>query len=264
MDARVERWAAAFPATAAAYAIGAEVVRAGRPAETAHGLDAIAAAARDLRRELPDARLRIVRTVTAGATTAVEAVLSATPRTHGPRLAVPMAAWLDFDADGRLARETRYLEWQHARPEAPGTEGTVREGSGPARGQDWYRAYAHRLAALWSESGVRMADECYADDTVVESLWAGPGAAIRGIEPLRAAEARLMETLPAGHREMRVHRAIGEGRVIALEWTISGRIRGEGPLVGREGTLFLTLDDADRVISDRIYWDFAQARPLAD
>lgn len=253
-----------FPVPADACAPGAQLIHAGHLAESALGREAIAAAASAFRRELPDARMRLVRTVNAGETVAVEAILAATPRTHGPRLAVPMAAWLDFDADGLLVRETRYLEWQYARPEASGIEGTVRDGAGPSRGQDWYRACAHRLAALWSESGVRMADECYADDTVVESLWAGPGAAIRGIEPLRAAEARLLEILPAGHREMRVDRAIGEGRVIAMEWTISGRIRGEGPLVGREGTLFLTLDDADRVISDRIYWDFAQARPLAD
>lgn len=262
MDERVDSWAATFPAPPDRYAADAVLEHVGRTAQTVRGRDAIAAAGSRLRRELPDARLRTVRTVAAGATAAVEAVLTATPRTHAARLAIPMAAWLDFDADGQITRETRHLEWAHARPEAPGIEGTIREGTGLPRDQSWYTAYATRLAALWSESGVLMADACYADDTVVESLWAGPAATIRGIEQLRAAEARLMETLPAGHREMQVHRAIGEGRVIALEWTISGRIGGRGALLGREGTLFLTLDDGDRVISDRIYWDFAQARPL--
>jgi ketosteroid isomerase-like protein len=226
------------------------------------GRAALHAVEGQLRAAIPDHRNLIVRVLGGDTAAVVESVITGTGKGDTGPQACPACVWWRLDEHGQVVHEVAYWEWTKRRPDDGTAAGTLRTGDGRERPFDWYRSYADRLAELWSTDPVRMVDECYAQDCVMERLGEGSDGVVHGAAELRTREQELLDLLPRPDRRMRVSDVTAERDVLAIAFTIEGRWRGQGPLRRGPGTLLLTLDEDDRVLSDRIYWHWSRARPV--
>lgn len=229
---------------------------------TVVGRDALLAAEVELEAAIGDHRTTIGRVLDDPPTVVIEAVITGTsPRDVGPQ-ACPACVWFALDGNGQVAHEVAFYEWSKRRPDDGSAGGSLMSGDGATRSAERYATVATRMAELWSSDPVRMVDELYADDTIVERLGEGTEAIMYGKVSLREAERELLTLLPVPDRRLTVEEVAGEADVVAIRFTIEGRWRGSGPLRRGPGAIVLTLDGDDRIVSDRIYWHWDRAVPV--
>ena len=138
-----------------------------------------------------------------------------------------------------------------------GAHGTVPPSHevGHRREASWYAGMAEEYARRWIGDPLGSGLEMFAADCTsghvgrVES---------RGIKELAGDRRDLLEQLCASERFMHVHRVAGEGSAVAMLVAIGNATR-----VTR-GTVVLTFDRSDRVVSERTYLDWSRAVPRSE
>lgn len=271
VEAVARRWAELWGADFGAmvheiYSPDVAVEHAGHgPRSRVRGRDELMTAERSLLEMIPDHRNEVVRVLDGGDGRAVvESLITGTGAGDDRLQACPALVWWWFDERGKVTREVAYWEWRKRRPLDAAARGTVvGHDRAPALTLARGRRLATRLAALWTADPVAMAETMYAADAVVERLGEGEDAVLEGRETLVTAEAELLELLPVGSRRMDVHDVLVDGRAVAIAFTIGGSWRGTAPYRSGPGSLVLTLNDHDLIVSDRIYWHWDLARETA-
>ncbi len=263
----VERWALLWEKHPArmveeVYSLDAMVQHAGRGEKgRILGRQALHEAERELEAMIPDHRNEIIRVLAGdGETAVIESLIVGTGAGDDGLQSCPACVWWRLDEQGQVAEETAYYEWSKRRPHTDKVRGTIVAGDGRDRSSSWYSNMSQRLASLWSVDPAGMVNQLYAEDAVVERLGEGPEAVVRGRDSLLLAELDLLELLPRPQRRMEVVEFTSDRNVMAVRFTIGGSWRGSGPARVGPGSLVLTFDAADRIISDRIYWHWSQAR----
>lgn len=251
------RWAAFWDADTAApardlYGEGVAIEDGQRgPQSRATGLESIVARRCEAFLQVPDQRVTVVRTIVAREWTVAEYVVQGTSKDDPCRQAQPGVVWLRADRDGRIAFERTYFEWQKRRPDRGTSAGRVYSGDGRQRTQEWYRDFAERLAALWTNDFERMCSELYAEDQTLDLMGGGPGGIQRNRAELLAAEKGLNERIPV--RRMTVFDVAGEAGLLAFTHVIVSARSWSARQRYWPVCLVLTLDDDDRVVSDHSY-----------
>lgn len=229
-----------------------------------HGADALLATEHRLKELIPDHRNTVLRVVNGHDWMVVESLITGTSPGDPERMACPAVVWWRFAEDGRIAHETAYWEWSRRRPDDGTVQGALPDGAGGARSPQFAAALAARLGELWTHDPERMVTELYAADCRFEQLGSGTQGVLEGREALLEAERELLEVLPRPERRMTIERADVDGDVIAVAFTIEGLVKGSTPLQPSPGTVVLTLDEDDRIRSDRAYWRLRRARKGSD
>jgi hypothetical protein len=240
------------------YAPQVTLASASSPSSLIRGRAALHEVEDGLLEMIPDHRMEILRAVQQKHVAVVELLIAGTHAGERVRCASPACVWWELDDDGLVLDEVAYFEWARRHPDMGTNGGEILDGRGPSCSPAFAQEFADRLAGLWSNDPLGMAECLFAEDCVVESLYAEPGSALVGQEALVARERDLLDVLPMPHRRMTVRRAIAEGRVLALQSTIEGRVRGKRPLMAWDCSMLLTLDVSDRICSSRSYlnWPF--------
>jgi hypothetical protein len=239
------------------YAAQVTLASAGSPDSPIRGRAALHEVEDGLLELIPDHRMEILRVIQQGHVVVVELLIAGTPAGERVRCASPACVWWELDEDGLVLDEFAYFEWERRHPEVGTNAGEIRTGSGVPCSAAFAEEFAARLAGSWSTDPLGMTKDLYVEDCLVESLYTEPGSALIGQEALEARERHLVDVLPAPYRKMTVRRAIGEGRVLGLQSTLEGRVDGAEPLTAWEGSLLLTLDASDRILSSRSYLDWS-------
>ncbi len=225
-----------------------------------HGAEALLATEHRLKQLIPDHRNTVLRVVDGHEWTVVESLITGTSPDDPQRMACPAVVWWRFAEDGRISHETAYWEWSRRRPDDGTVQGALPDGAGGPRSTRSAATLAERLAELWTHDPERMVSELYAPDCRFEQLGAGPDGVLEGHDALLEAERALLEVLPRPHRRMTIEHVAVDGAVIAVAFTIEGAVRGTTPLEPSPGTVVLTLDEDDRIRSDRAYWRLRRTR----
>jgi hypothetical protein len=229
------------------------------------GRQALHQAERELKEMIPDHRNEIIRVVeNADGSAVVESVIVGTGGGDDGPQSCPACVWWRMDDQGLVVEEIAFYEWGKRRPYSDQARSAIVGGNGRARPSAWYRSMSERLARLWSTDPAAMVSRLYAEDTVVERLGEGAEAILRGRDSLLAAELSLLELLPQPQRRMDVLDVKSDRDVMAVRFTIRGSWRGTGPMRAGPGSVVLTLDDEDKIVSDRIYWHWSRAREIND
>ncbi len=245
------------------YAPNVELVHAGWGEDgVIRGRDGLLATEERLKRLIPDHENPLVRVVDGDDKVVIESLITGTSPGDASRMACPAVVWWRLDENGLVAHETAYWEWSKRRPDDSTVQGTLRRGDGRRRDHRWYRQFADQLAHLWTTDPLAMVEQLYAADCVLERLGDGPEGIVTGREALAVAERRLLELLPMPQRRMQIREVSAADDVLAIAFTIEGSWRGTGPRRAGPGTLLLTLDDQDRITSDRTYWHWSRAREV--
>lgn len=229
------------------------------------GRQALHEAERELEEMIPDHRNEIIRVIAgSGQTAVIESLIIGTGRGDDGLQSCPACVWWRLDDRGRVAEEIAFYEWGKRRPHTDQARGTIVGGDARDRPADWYTAMSERLALLWSTDPAAMVNQLYSEDTVVERLGEGPEAVLRGRESLLLAELDLLELLPTPQRQMKVVEIKSDRDLLAVRFTIGGSWGGRGPARVGPGSVVLTFDQADEIVSDRIYWHWSRAREAND
>ena len=239
------------------YAAEVTLASAGSPNSRIRGRAALHEVEDGLLEMIPDHRMEILRAIQQGDVVVVELLIAGTPAGERVRCASPACVWWELDEDGLVLDEVAYFEWERRHPDIGTNAGEIRRGSGAPCNAAFAEEFATRLAGSWSTDPLGTTKDLYAEDCVIESLYTEPGSALIGQKALEARERHLLDVLPLPHRKMTVRRAIAEGRILALQSTIEGRVDGMEPLLAWEGSLLLTLDASDRILSSRSYLDWS-------
>ena len=229
------------------YADDIEMENMAHPARVIRGAAELHAVEDRLAALIPEHRHELIRVITHGSVACLETTI-VSPTTHEY---APACVWWWLDDSGKVAAETGWFDWNDRSTDTARSHGTVppNRHMGALRDQSWYGQMAAEYARLSSTDP---------DDADMRMF--APGCTFghvgrdefSGLDAL--AESRRAE-LPREGRRMEVQFVIGEGSALALLFTI-----GDATHVAR-GTVVLTFDSDDLIVSERTYCDWDKAVP---
>ena len=263
-------------------AVSCDLTRPGTPVRTR---DEVVADERRFAIRVPDRRLAVVGSLTDGTgRVVVEHVITGRGASDVVRMVAPGLRWWELDQAGRVVREWSWSRWEGRQPDdtptdrppagrqpddtptdrpaadrppadrLPAAPGPPAAGS---RSQAWYRAFANRLAETRSWDPALSVAALYAPRATLE--WPGSTRpAARGWSEIEAAEQALGSPAGGGGADTVVEAVVGEGPVLAVRLRFVARCPGTGTGSGsgeldERWVALLTLDDSDRIVSDRRY-----------
>jgi len=205
----------------------------------------------ELSARIPEHRHELIR-VTAGDDVACLETTIVAPLTHEYG---PACVWWWIDETGKVAAEVGWFDWADRSTDSARSHGTVppnRSIGGAGRDDAGYRRVADEYARCWSDDPLGTGVQMFAADCTFGHVGRGER---RGIPGLIDSRRELLAELPVAGRSMEVQRVLGEGSCVAMLITIGDATRST------RGTVVLSLDDDDRIISERTYCDWAKAIP---
>jgi hypothetical protein len=213
----------------------------------------------ELTRRVVDHRHELVRVTVAGSTACLETTVVA-PRTGEY---APACVWWWVGADAKVAGEVGWFDWADRNTDWRVTHGTIPIDhlAGVAddhlRDQGWYRSFAESFIRTWTTDPLGQHIERFTAECTFGRVGQPEE---QGRPALVQAQQTGLEALPLAERWVRLDCVIGEARVVAMLLTV-----GDAKLATRV-TEVLTLDEHDKVVSQRTYgnWSKAVARSVHD
>lgn len=204
----------------------------------------------DLAARIPEHRHELVRVIVGDGVACLETTVVA-PVTHEY---APACVWWWFDREGKVAAEVGWFDWSDRSNDSKRSHGTVPPslGAGDRRDASWCAWVAGEYTRCWTSDPIGSALSMYAPDCTFGRVGRDE---LRGVRALAGARQAELDDLPPPERWMRVHRVIGEGSVVAMLIAM-----GDARRVTR-GTVVLTFDSTDRIVSERTYCDWNKAVP---
>ena len=206
----------------------------------------------DLASRIPEHRHELIRVIVGDDVACLETTIVA-PLTHEYG---PACVWWWLDDSGKVAAEVGWFDWADRTTDSARAHGTVpphRPERAAPRDESRYARVADEYARGWEHDPLGVGLKMFAVDCTFGHVGRG---ALAGIPALLNSRRELLEDLPVPGRSMEVQRVVGEGSSLAMLITIGDATRFT------RGTIVLTLDDDDRIISERTYcdWDKALSR----
>jgi len=216
------------------------------PTRLIHGDGELHAVEDSLTERIPNHRHELVRVIVDGSVACLETTVVA-PLTGEY---APACVWWWLDATGKVAAEVGWFDWADRSTDSRHTHGTVPPGvPGRSRVRSWYEQMAAAYARGWSQDPTDVALDQFAPGCTFGRVGVDEAS---GVAELRRQRQHLRDSSVAA-RTMHVQRAIGEGAALAMLVTID-----DGTMSTR-GTVILTFDADDRIISERTYCDWRKA-----
>ena len=206
---------------------------------------------RDLTARIPDHRHELVRVIDGGHAACLETTVVA-PRTGEY---APACVWWWLDSTGKVAAEVGWFDWNARSIDSTRSHGTVppSRGIGPQRHADWFAELAAAYAHGWSTTPSDAVFEQFHADCTCTRVGVTEG---RGIAEIAAQRGSVLDAMAPATPTMTVQRIAAEGAALAILFVLDdGRS-------STRGTVVLTLDAHDRIISERIYVDWSKAVTL--
>ena len=225
------------------------------PARVILGSAQLHAVEDELSARIPEHRHELIRVIVdqgAGGDVACLETTIVAPLTHEYG---PACVWWWIDGTGKVAAEVGWFDWADRSTDSARSHGTVppnQANGGATRDGARYRRVADEYARCWADDPLGAGVEMFAADCTFGHVGRGER---RGIPALVDSRRALLDELPVAGRSMEVQRVIGEGSCLAMLVTIGDTARFT------RGTIVLSLDDDDRIISERTYCDWAKALP---
>lgn len=220
------------------------------PARLIVGSEQLHAVEDELSARIPEHRHELVRVIADDAVACLETTIVA-PVTHEY---APACVWWWLDQSGKVAAEVGWFDWADRSNDSMRSHGTVP----PSRRTDgrddpsWYRTMADTYASGWSDDAIGVALQQFSDRCTFGHVGRAEGS---GLDELRRSRARELDELPQSGRSMHVHRVVGERAALAMLISISDATHST------RGTIVLTFDDDDLIVSERVYCDWSKALP---
>ena len=202
---------------------------------------------------IPEHRHELIRVLVGDGVACLETTIVA-PTSHEY---APACLWWWLDDDGKVAAESGWFDWDDRSTASMRSHGTVAPSlaatqRATSRGTPaWPTSYAQR----WSSDPAGVALEMFAPECTFGNV--GRPESV-GHDALRRARRRSLDELPLPNREMKLQRVLGEGSALAMLITI-----GNTSHVAR-GTVVLTFDESDLIVSERTYCDWSRAVPCPE
>ena len=236
------------------YAEGIVMENMANPARVIRGSVELHAVEDVLASRIPEHRHELVRVIAASTEAGTVACLETI--VVGPVTGeyAPACVWWWLDETGKVAEEVGWFEWADRTTDSNVTHGTVPPNSAACGDHDsqWYRGFAERFAHTWEVDRLGAYLALFAQDCTFGHVGRQEH---RGLGALAEAEHFMPDASRGRHCSMAVHAVIGEASVIAMLVTISDETHET------RGTIVLTLDDHDLIVSRRSYLDWAKAVP---
>ncbi len=223
------------------------------PARVVLGSTQLHAVEHELAARIPEHRHELIRVIADDGVACLETTVVA-PVTHEY---APACVWWWLDETGKVAAEVGWFDWADRSTASMRSHGTVPPnlGVGAPRVDSWYAQMADEYVRRWSHGPLGSALEMFATHCTFGRVG---GIESRGIEELARTRQLLLDEFPAPGPLMQLHRLVGEGSALAMLVTI-----GDATRVTR-GTVVLTFDSDDLVVSERTYCDWSKATPRAE
>ncbi len=212
------------------------------------GSEALHSVEDDLAARIPDHRHELIRVIADGPVACLETMIVAPVSTEY----APACVWWWFDADGMVAAEVGWFDWSIRSHDSRAAHGTVPSPAPPQqRPPGWAREVADRYAAMWTGPPGPDTFERYSDECTFGCVGAEPER--RGRSELARDHAESHSMIPLPGRHIDIHQVAAEASTVALLVVI-----GDGARATR-GTIILTMDDSDLIVSERRYLDWKLA-----
>ncbi|MDP9463332.1 MAG: nuclear transport factor 2 family protein [Actinomycetota bacterium] len=223
------------------------------PARVVLGSAQLHAVEDELAARIPEHRHELIRVIADEDVVCLETTVVA-PLSHEY---APACVWWWLDETGKVAAEVGWFDWTDRSTDSRRAHGTVPPslGVGGPRVASWYARMAEEYVRRWSHDPLGSALEMFATCCTFGHVG---GIESRGVEELARTRQLLFDELPAPGRQMQLHRLVGDGSALAMLVTI-----GDTTRVTR-GTVVLTFDSNDLIVSERTYCDWSKAMPRAE
>ena len=220
------------------------------PSRSIVGADQLRAVEDQLAALIPEHRHELIRVIVGTDAACLETMVVA-PLTHEY---APACVWWWLDASGTVAAEVGWFDWSQRSTDAGRAHGTVPAAERrPGRDDGWAAAMAQAYAQAWASDPLGVGLDMFAEQCIADLV--GRTEA-RGRDAVAEARARLNDALPVPDRTLEVHRTIVAGPVLAM------LVKVRTSTMATRGTVILTVDADDRILSERTYLDWTKAIPI--
>ena len=235
------------------YADDIEMENMASPARVVLGSEQLHAVEDRLAAMIPEHRHELIRVIVDGGMACLETTI-VSPTTHEY---APACLWWWLDERGKVAAEIGWFNWDDRSTDAIRSHGTVpasRPACAAPRDPAWHVTMAEAYVHGWSNDPVGSALEMFAIDCTFGHVGS---AESKGLDVLRQSRQRALDRLSAP-QHMQLHRVISDGSAVAMLITIS-----DATHVTR-GSVVVTFDSSDLIVSERSYYDRSKALPRAE
>ena len=232
------------------YADDIEMENMANPARVIRGSAELHAVEDRLAALIPEHRHELIRVIVDGSVACLETTV-VSPTTHEY---APACVWWWLDGSGKVAAEAGWFDWNDRSTDSARSHGTVPPSrhAGSPRDQSWYVAMAAKYARGWSSDADGAALPMFATPCTFGHVGREEFSGVDDLARWRRAE---FVELPGDGRRMDVQSVVGEGSAMAMLVTI-----GDATHVAR-GTVVVTFDADDLIVSERTYCDWTRAVP---
>ena len=206
----------------------------------------------ELAARIPEHRHELIRVIVGDDIACLETTIVA-PLTHEY---APACVWWWIDGTGKVVAEVGWFDWADRSCDSARSHGTVppnRSRRGAAHDDSFYTRVADEYALCWSTDPLGCGVEMFAADCTFGHVGRSER---RGIDALVDSRRESLDELALADRSMEVQRVVGEGSCVAMLVVVEDTTRFT------RGTIVLTFDDDDRIISERTYCDWDKAMPV--
>jgi hypothetical protein len=230
------------------YSSGIAMENMANPTRSINGSAQLHAVEADLATRIPEHRHELVRVIVGEQVACLETTVVA-PLTHE---FAPACVWWWLDGNGQVAAEVGWFDWAARSTSSARSHGTVPP-IGGRRSAAWHDARAADYLRAWMDDPLGDGIDAFA--AACTSGHVGHDE-LHGVDALTEQRRGELDQLPLGARSMVLQQLAGEGASVAMLVAISDGERST------RGTVVLTFDDRDRIVSERMYWDWSKALPI--
>ena len=203
----------------------------------------------ELAARIPEHRHELIRVIVGDGLACLETTIVA-PLTHEYG---PACLWWWIDDAGKVAAEVGWFDWADRSTDSARSHGTVPPSRcGATRDESWCSRVAEEYASGWSTDPLGIGVEMFATNCSFGHVGRNE---LSGVTALISNRRQLLDEVPLPGRSMQVQRVVGEGSALAMLVTIGDDTRST------RGTIVLTFDNDDRIVSERTYCDWSKALP---
>ena len=235
------------------YADDIEMENMASPAKVVLGSEQLHAVEDRLAAMVPEHRHELIRVIVDRDMACLETTI-VSPTTHEY---APACVWWWLDNSGKVAAEATWFNWEDRSTDSLRSHGTVpagRRAHAARRDPAWHVTMAEGYVRGWSNDPAGSALEMFAPDCTFGHVGSAEST---GLEALRQTRQHAIDGLPAPRR-MQLQRVIGDGSAVAMLITID-----DATHVTR-GSVVVTFDSNDLIVSERSYYDWSKALPRAE
>jgi hypothetical protein len=165
----------------------------------------------------------------------------------------PACVWWWLDERGKVAAEVGWFDWSDRSTDPMRSHGTVPPSCGDRhRDPSWYQRVAEEYSTRWSHDPAGSALEMFASGCTFGRVGRVESS---GLDELARTRQAFLDQLPLPGRSMQVQRVVGEGSALAMLVTVGDTCNST------RGTVVLTFDSSDLIVSERTYCDWGKAMP---